>query len=144
MAGEFGRGGKWTKAPPSISLWNREKKSDADRGNFARPRRPPPSVLIRFEAFRGRGGGRTSLRVALLIVIMLMTSRTCNRATLAERQRANRTLAFGEGSLVSWAACLRVRTHLVPRASPAFLSDCIAFHLLTPAQLLAQVLECGS
>jgi len=48
----------------------------------------------------------------------LMTSRTCFRAG---SHPANQTLAPGEGSLVSWAACLRVRTDLVPRASPAFL-----------------------
>src|SRR5437870_9074346 len=55
MAGEYGPREKWTKAPPSTSLWNREEKSDADRGNFARPRR------LQFQGFsRTRRRRRTN------------------------------------------------------------------------------------
>src|SRR2546422_11171699 len=48
MAGEYGPREKWTKAPPSTSLRNRDEKSDADRGNFARPRR------LQFQGFSRR------------------------------------------------------------------------------------------
>ncbi|PYJ84009.1 MAG: hypothetical protein DME22_14250 [Verrucomicrobia bacterium] len=56
-------------------------------------------VLISFEAFRGR----TLRRVAVRIVILAHDIKNLQpslRATLAEPQPANRTLALVEGSLV--------------------------------------------